>query len=244
MRLPLLLAGLLLASPALADTTAVYAFPNDAAIVTVEIASGGNMRITVGGKVIEEARQKLPTAQQGDVDRYGLIVRDGEGYVVQPGRDGSLVVARQGDMDRAIREILEERQNVPPSEDEPSGEPFVEQGTVTVGGRTGRAFYRDADRATPAVVVAADPDLAELAAAMQRQYSSRARGIGVVGLPRVTGPMRAALAQGAPIAMGGMQLRSVKHDPIPAARFALPQPPRTLDQLRAMVAPKKILELP
>lgn len=244
MRLPFLLAGLLCAPPALADTTAVYAFPNDAAIVTVEIASGGNLRITISGKVIEEARQKLPTAQQDDVGLYGLIVRDGEGYIVEPGQDGSLAVVRQGDMERAIREILEERQNVPPSDDESGGSPFVEQGTVTIGGRIGRAFYRGTDRATPAVVVTTDPDLAELAAAMQRQYSSRARGIGVIGLPNVSGPMRAALAQGAPIALGGMQLRSVKHDPIPSARFALPQPPRTFDQVRAMVAPKKILDLP
>lgn len=242
MRLLLGLAGLFLATPAFADTTAVYAYPGDTVILTVDIASNGDMRLSMSGKVVEEARPKLPAARQADLDKYGLIVRDGQAYVIQAGRSGELAVFRQDDMNRAIREAEERHLNVVPEveDDRPA---LVEQGIAVINGRTGRAYYR-ADSTTPMVVVSADPDLAELAAAMRRQFASREHGMGVIGLPNTTSPLRAALAQGAPISFAGLTLRSVRHDPIPAARFALPQAPLSLEEVRDFMVRRPIQRLP
>jgi len=238
MRLLLALAGLFLATPALADTIAVYTMPDGQMTMTVEIASSGELRVSMGGKMIEEMQRRHPEV---DVAQIGGIVRDGENYMLQPGPDGKVRVIRMTDAAAVMKEFMEGHlRDVPTPPDEVlEGPKLVEHGTATINGRIGKAFYVGDAKGVPVVVISTDPDLAELGAAMRRQFASSMQMLGSTGFPASGNFMDAALAQGAPLALSGMQLQTVRHDAIPAARFVLPAAPLPLDQVRTLMQPQQ-----
>lgn len=238
--LPALLA-LFLAAPAWADTTATYSAQGGMMTMTVEVATTGEMRVTMGGKMLEEMKAKAPAGI--DLDQFGAIVRDGENYMIQPGPDGKPVVFRMRDAAAVMKDFLEAQlADLPkPPADVADGPKLIARGTATINGRTGKAFYGSDGKGNPVAVISADPDLAELGAAMRRQFATSAQMMGSVGFPAIGGPMDAMLAQGAPLALGGMELQTVTHAAIPASRFILPAEPASLDQVREMMAPKKIV---
>jgi hypothetical protein len=98
---------------------------------------------------------------------------------------------------------------------------------------------KDKMLAAPAVVISHDPDLAQLGKAMSRQFSTSltmlTRMIG--STPGMVTQMDKLLQSGAPLLFGGMELKSVNHEPIDPSRFALPAQPETLDQIRTRMKP-------
>jgi len=238
MRLLSALIALLLATPALADTTATYSGQGGMMTMTVEIAATGEMRVTMGGKMLEEMKARAPAGM--DVDQLGGIVRDGESYMIQPGPDGKPMVIRMTDAAAVMKEYLDAHKGdfpTPPDEVLEGLKP-VEHGTATVNGRTGKAFYFGDEKGSPVAVISADPDLAELGAAMRRQFASSSQMMGSTGFPTMGIGMDAVLAQGAPIAFGGMELQAVKHDAISPGRFVLPAAPASRDQVRVLMQPR------
>jgi hypothetical protein len=234
MRGLLALIGLLFAAPALADTIAVYSANGGMMTMVVEIAANGDMRVSMGGTMFEEMKRKAPAGM--DVDQLGGIVRGGENYMIQPGPGRKPVVIRMADAAAVMKEYLDaHRGDMPTPPDDMAGPKLIERGTAKINGRTGKAFYIEEGEGMPLAVVSADPDLAELAGAMRRQFGTSTEMMVSVGLPAMGKSMDAVLAQGAPIAFAGMELQSVKHDPIPAARFVLPADPATRDQVRALM---------
>jgi len=237
MRLLLALTGLFLATPALADTIAVYSAQGGMMTMTVEIAADGDLRVTMGGEMIEAMKQKMPEL---DPTQIGGIVHDGENYMMQPGPDGKIVVIRMRDAAVVMKEFMDAHKAdlpVPPAE-ALQGPKLVERGTATINGRTGKAFYFEEGKGAPVTVVSADPDLAELGAAMRRQFATSMQMMGSTGFPMTGNSMDAVLAQGAPIAFAGMELQTVKHDAVSPARFTLPAEPASLDQVRILMQPR------
>ncbi|MEP9358900.1 hypothetical protein [Sphingomonas sp. KR3-1] len=241
--LPTLLA-LFLATPAWADTIATYSAQGGMMTMTVEIATTGEMRVTMGGKMLEQLKAKAPAGM--DLDQFGGIVRDGENYMLQPGPDGKVRVIRMRDAAAVMKEFMAAHMAdfSKPPEDAMQGPKLVARGTATINGRTGKAFYgADAKASTkvlPVAVISTDPDLAKLGEAMRRQFATSMQMMGSAGFPAMGSSMDAVLAQGAPLAFAGMELQTVRHDAIPPARFVLPAEPASLDQVRELMTPKKI----
>lgn len=238
MRWLLALIGSCLAVPALADTTAVYSHQGGMMTMTVEIASSGEIRVTMGGKMLEEMKKQLPAGME--LDQFGGIVRDGENYLIQPGSEGKPLVIRMRDAAAVMKEYLAtHREALPaPADSAVEGPKLVARGIATINGRTGRAFY-SVDGGQAVAVISADPDLAELGTAMRRQFATSVQMMGSIGFSATDGSMDAILAQGAPLSFGGMDLQTVKHDPIPAARFVLPAQPASLDQVRSLMTSRQ-----
>ena len=208
-----------IAGAAHADLTATYGPPGAAAMMTVKIAASGNTRsdIIPGG--------------------LALLTIGGEDYAIQL-RAAQPVVDRIADLKIVVAERVAA---IPPdvraniiAHMKPMK--FVERGTATVIGRTGRAYFLQKEDGTlsptPWLVISTDPALAPLAAATMRQFIlSRA----MMPIPEESDPFKEIgeiLKTGAPIVMTGLELQSLSDAPIPAADFALPAQPETLDQLR------------
>ncbi len=219
--------ALLIAAPVQADTTAVYKSPKLGAEMTIEIASNGDVRGSVGGR--------------GDY----ILTLDGKGYLVFF-TDKGVVVDRVDDAATAmtdyIREKMPQLAKMPGIDGPggPDGPKYVAGGVLTVNGRAGTTWYLQwgaAQRADsePEIVISNDPALAELGRAMARQFEMSTRTLGqMLGHKdgRMSG-MNDVLRTGAPLRVAGMDLVSVTAAPIAADRFKLPAEPETLEQVRA-----------
>ena len=217
----------LLALPAVAhaDITAVYGAPNaPQPFMTLEIAANGDVHGTMlGGKTT-------------------FIVHAGHSFVIQKMPDDSLVVSRVEDVGTVMAERMaklapEMREQVAKHASEMA---IVANGTQTINGRTGDAFFmklpdgKTSDQ--PWAVISHDPQLAPLGTAMAGQFEMSMKLMQSVIPPAAFQPMLDVLHKGAPVLMAGMTLQSVTDTPIPASEFVLPAAPQTLDQVRARMA--------
>lgn len=219
---------LLVATSAWADTTATYKAPQGAQM-TVEVASNGNMRITIGGN-----------------GTYTLSA-DGEDYMVFYDASGPVVV-RMSDMIAVLTDYMQK--NMPDlakareaPQDGPSPFTYFKGGQMVIGGRAGTVWYMKfgGDRIPPdrfgansRIVMSADPELAELGAGIVRQIeSSMKMSSPMFGNHNPMGGILEVMKTGAPLLWNGMELTSVSRTPIPADRFALPAKPQTREQVRA-----------
>lgn len=209
------------ATPALADMTANYIGPNGAMTMKIEVASNGDMR-----------------GQTGAPNAY-FITRDGHGYMIQATFDGPAVM-RVEDMATVMAEQMKKMMpNMPPpnGKDAPSFA-LAKGGEVTIRGRKGIAYYMGVAKdgkpiGDPIVVISTDPDLAPIGVAMASQFNMSVAMMGqVLGDASPWKGMQDVLKTGAPIVFTGLQLATVNHDLIPAARFVLPAEPLKIDDVR------------
>ena len=209
------------ATPALADMTANYIGPNGAMTMKIEVASNGDMR-----------------GQTGAPNAY-FITRDGHGYMIQATFDGPAVM-RVEDMATVVAEQMKKMMpNMPPpnGKDAPSFA-LAKGGEVTIRGRKGIAYYMGVAKdgkpiGDPIVVISTDPDLAPIGVAMASQFNMSVAMMGqVLGDASPWKGMQDVLKTGAPIVFTGLQLATVNHDLIPAARFVLPAEPLKIDDVR------------
>ena len=215
-------------SPALADLTAKYAKPGTAFMMTVEIASNGDLR--------------------GDAGQPGqsFLTRDGHDYFLKATPTGTAVM-RIEDMGTVIAEqmakldpqLRAQMQRYAPVIK------LVEKGTMMINGRIGAAYFMQADNGTlaptPWVVISKDPALASLGSAMAHQFA-----MSFATMPATAGTARSAnmlavLMTGTPISFAGVELQSVDLAPIPTSHFDLPAKPKSLDEVRQLMtsAPPK-----
>jgi hypothetical protein len=212
------------ASPALADLRAKYAKPGTSFVMTVEIASNGDMR--------------------GDAGQPGasFVTRDGHGYYLKTTPAGTAVM-RVEDMGAVMSEQMakldpkfraEMQQHAPVVK-------LVEKGTMTINGRSGTAYFMQADNgslsSTPWAVISKDPELSPLGSVMARQFEM---SMATMSATMGTAPfanMLAVLKTGAPISFAGADLQSVDSSPIPASHFELPAKPESLDRVRQLMSP-------
>ncbi|WP_294269725.1 hypothetical protein [uncultured Sphingomonas sp.] len=215
------IALLAFATPALADMTANYIGPNGAMTMKIEVASNGDMR-----------------GQTGAPNAY-FITRDGHGYMIQATFDGPAVM-RVEDMATVMAEQMKKMMpNMPPpnGKDAPSFA-LAKGGEVTIRGRKGIAYYMGVAKdgkpiGDPIVVISTDPDLAPIGVAMASQFNMSVAMMGqVLGDASPWKGMQDVLKTGAPIVFTGLQLATVNHDLIPAARFVLPAEPLKIDDVR------------
>lgn len=229
----LILASALMASilPARADTIAVYASRSDdfAMTMTVEIADSGEARVEIGGPILE----KMPKG----VAIYGIF-RDGEDFMVNETPEGvSVIRTKDAMMLMAERQAMTKGQPGVGDKDAPAPQ-LVARGEMIVNGRTGTAFYQRGDEKAgePMLVVSHDPMLSQLGREMARRFGKSAGGMKSMGFHVFGDSMLKALDGGTPLAFGGLtELQSVRHDPVPASRFALPAPPKTLEEIRQIM---------
>lgn len=222
MRLSLLCtaAAAALAAPADADVTATYK-PAVAGLdmrMRVEIASNGDLR----------ADMNFPS--------LFLIRRGGRTYFIQSLPSGPLVA----DFDDLVAVMQEEMKRMDPQVCEtirsaPPPAKLVDQGPVTIAGRSGEAYGSEGrpPGSRPVLVLSRDPALAPLGAAIAAQFRASAALLGDCG-PGVPmfGQMQDLLDAGTPLQFAGMELEKVETGPVDPARFALPAPPATRDQVR------------
>ena len=116
------------ATPASADTTAVYRSAKFGGEMTIEIASNGNLRGTMGGR--------------GD---YVLTI-GGEGYFVFFTAKG-VVVDRASDIAGALGDYVREKMPEFGKFPDFEGPTLVEGGKMTVRGRAGTIWYTSIDGA-------------------------------------------------------------------------------------------------
>lgn len=211
-------------SPALADITAKYAKPGTAFMMTVEIASNGDVR--------------------GDAGQPGqsFLTREGHGYFLKATPTGTAVM-RVEDMGAVMAEQMAKldpqfrtqmQQHAPVIK-------LIEKGTMTINGRTGAAYFMQADNGTlspmPWAVISKDPAFAALGSAMAHQFEM---SMATMSASMGTAPfvnMLTVLKTGAPILFAGAELQSVDLTPIPAAHFELPAKPESLDKVRQLMTP-------
>lgn len=225
------------ASPALADTTAVYTAGHDdfAMTMTVEIADNGDVRSQMSGPILE----KMPKG----VAIYS-ITRGGEDFMINETPEG-VSVFRMSDAMMVMAEHwakADQRSGATGENTEALDMELVARGEQTVNGRSGTAYYlrSEGKTAEPVLVISRDPALAQLGRVMARQFGRSTGGMQVMGFPvKSSDSMLKALNEGAPLMFGRMaKLQSVRHDPVPESRFVLPAQPRTLDEVRALMTRK------
>lgn len=213
-----------LATPALADMTAIY-------------------RVSGSTKASENVLMKLETAANGDIhgdmligaDGTTFVMRAGETYLIQPGRKGAVV--RVDDLTKVVAEHAEWIDPLvrATAEKLKSGK-LVERGIVKVNGRTGTAYfwqYGDGQfSADPRLVISDDPALAPLTRAVSIQFGIETLMMGEMKESGAFKSMADLLNRGAPLKYGPAELQSVSNDPIPPERFGLPSQPISIDKLR------------
>ncbi len=210
------------AGPAFADMTAHYVGPNDTRMLTIEIATEGDLRMTFGE----------------DPDYF--LTRAGRDYFVKTSAAGPTVM-RQEDIATAMIEQVKRKVRQSPHKSEMAAR-LVEHGPVSIRKRKGVAYVlvREGKRGAddePFLVVSDDPDLAQLAAAMRRQFDTGFRTLhGIFGVDSPWAVMEGMLDKGAPLVFLGMQLDTIDRARIPASHFVLPASPITLDAVRRDLA--------
>lgn len=230
-RMILALSLTVFALPARADTTAVYTVGHDdlAMTMTIEIADTGEVRVQMGGPMLE----KMPKG----VAIYG-ISRDGDDFTINETPEGTSVIRMSDAMTVMAEHWAKAKQEFGIGDAHIPDVELVSRGEQTVNGRAGTAFYKRNDGKTeePMLVVSQDPALAQLGREMARRFAKSAGGMQAMGIPVLGDSMLKALNGGAPLAFAGLaKLQSVRHDPVPVARFVLPAQPKTLDETRALM---------
>jgi hypothetical protein len=253
MRRPLLLAvlaGSLLASPALADVTVRYraVLPANAPAnvrqapptMTISADDAGQARweMAAPGTPAEGARQPS----------IALIAREGVGYFAMNGpQPGMQIVGRideafalgaqfaapilQGPAQAIVTQVTSQRVEITPV------------GPETVSGIQGN-LYRivlvNGETRSPPIemVVATDPRLAPIGREFVRMVESlRPTVLAVVhSEPQLFAALRGMVGLGAPLRIGNeMRIVSVSTDDVPDSRFALPGPVMSREQLQMMM---------
>lgn len=226
------------ANPALADTTAVYVVGHGdfAMTMTVEIADNGDVRSQMSGPIIEQ----MPKG----VAIYS-ITRGGEDFMINETPEGVSVFRMSDAMTVMAEGSAKAREQIGAPNDEADADApdmaLVARGEQTVNGRTGTAYYlRSEKKGEPVLVISRDPALAQLGRTMARQFGQSITGMQSMGVSaKPSDSMLKAMNEGAPLLFAGMaKLQTVRHDPVPAARFVLPAEPKTLDEVRALMTRK------
>ncbi|WP_447727712.1 hypothetical protein [Sphingomonas koreensis] len=225
------------ASPVRADTTAVYIAGADdlAMTTTIEVADNGDARSQMSGPLFD----KLPKG----VALY-TITTGGEDFIINEASEGISVIRLSDAMAVMAEHWAEANKQSGATEvdAEASDMALVARGEQTVNGRSGTAYYlRSGGKSSePMLVISRDPALAQLGRFMARQFGKSIDGMQAMGVPgKPSDSMLKALNEGAPLVFAGVaKLQSVQHNPIPAARFVLPAPPKTLDETRALMTRK------
>lgn len=173
-----------------------------------------------------------------------FVTRSGHGFIVQTTPTGTLVTRVED-----VAAIMAEQWAAlsPPADlaDELPALSLVEKGTVTINGRAGKAYFGKGGDGKlspqPVVVISGDPLLAPLGKAMATQFAMSgvmmAQTLGRV--PAFAKEMQRILETGAPLLFAGAELKSVETFPIDSARFELPTPPETAEEVRARLLPTK-----
>jgi len=213
-----------LAAPAFADTTAIYQTPTKTFVMTVEIASNGDLRSDVAGKP----------------GTYALT-RNGEGYMVISTAQG-VVVDRVEDLGAALKIVAEKRlspsllammKTVGPNLAKMHLR-LVKGDDVTIQGRKGTPYYFRGPPPPgfpPAIIICSDPELAPIGVAMARQIAmSDSFQMFEPGNP-FSLAVKATLKTGAPLEFAGAELTMVSHDPISLSRFELPAAPESREAI-------------
>jgi hypothetical protein len=217
MRSFVLLASLAFASAAYADTTAIYGNAAAKFIMTVKIASNGDIRGEVPGRT------------------YYFV--GGKDYFADR-TDTGVALMRLEDMARVMAEQFAKQSaklGIPSFNPPPLT--LVRRGTVSINKWSGDAYYMQAANgqvsARPVAVISHDTSLTELGKAMKRQYEKSEMMTGQVAPGHVpTSNMDQVLNSGAPISFAGAELQSVSFDPIPKDEFILPARPAPIDEVR------------
>ncbi len=206
------------AGPALADMTAHYVGSDDSRMITIEIATEGDYRVTIG-----------------DHSHY-FLTRAGRGYLVETNAAGPKVMRQE---DIATVMIEQVKPNVRPSPHKSEADArLVARGPVSIRGRKGVAYGLIFDGNSggddePYLVVSDDPALAPLAAVMRKQFAASIGTMhGIFGAENPWAFMEGMLDKGAPLVFLGMTLDTIDHARIPASRFVLPASPISLDAVR------------
>lgn len=222
---PSVLALVLLATPALADITAVYQVQHGAAKMTIEVADDGDVRSDMN------ARGGSYFLRTGSQDYTIIATPSGP------------VADRQADLIAATVAValerdphLKERMRAMPRQ-LAGRQFFVEGGTVSINGRPGSAYILNptppSTESGTIAVISHDSSLAPLGPALAQQFAGSEQAmVATAGyLPPELDQLNRILKSGGPLAFAGMALTEVSHVPIPAARFQLPGPPESLGQI-------------
>jgi len=193
---------LIFAPPAFADTTAIYQTPTKTFMLTVEIASNGDLRSDLAGKP----------------GTYALT-RKGEGYMVISTAQG-VVVDRVEDLGAALKIVAEKRlspsllammKTIGPNLAKAHLQ-LVKGGDLTIQGRTGTPYYFQGPPPPgfpPAIVISSDPELAPIGVAMARQIAmSDSFQLFEPGNP-FSLAVEATLKTGAPLEFAGAELTTI-----------------------------------
>lgn len=215
------------ASPAMAD-------------VTLRYGPGGDGRQSLVVEADEQGRIRA-TGSNGQV----MIIRDGDIFLVPPGGDGTVVVARLDDFLVVGNELF--NRLLSPAGPAPSGYTVAARGAETVGTRRGD-LYLVAPQGIPTrednrgleVVVSTDPALAEAGRASAQIFGALARVMAApflgIEAPEFRARVGEVLAQGAVLRFDRQfVLESVADGPVAASRFELPAAPLSREALRAQL---------
>jgi hypothetical protein len=212
----------ILAGPALADTTAVYEARNGAFKMTIEIAANGDVRGDVAAK---------PGSY--------FVTRNGEDFVVLATPQG-VVVDRTADLAQVTAKVAIEKTpelaklGGTVSRDLSTTNFFVAGPPVSINGRPGTPYYFRMGYGKvdlpPVAVISTDPALAPIGRMMARSFEmSEHMSSSMFGAaaPPFETELDQILTTGAPLAFAGAQLVSVDNAPIAPSRFELPAPPES-----------------
>jgi len=226
------------ATPALADTTAVYVSPAGNVTSTIEIATNGDFRSDIAGE---------PSAY--------LLSLSGHGFMITPTPKGP-VVDRIEDVKPALVALFEKRgppdfeartKKMESGADTGMPMTLVPGDDIIVQGRKGTPYYTarrspetpdhisgnpPPNGSPPVIVISKDPELAQLGIAMARQFQlmNSTAPWSVVG-PFIIRRAEDILKTGAPLDIYDSELTTVSHDPIPPSRFKLPAEPESREDL-------------
>ena len=206
------------AGPAFADMTAHYVGSDDSSMMTIEIATEGDYRVTLGD------------------DSHYFLTKVGRDYLVKTNAAGPTVM-RQEDIATVMIEQVKPNVRRSPHKSEADAR-LVARGPVSIRGRKGVAYGLIFDGKSggddePYLVVSDDPTLAPLAAAMRKQFAASIGTMhGIFGADSPWAFLEGMLNKGAPLVFLGMTLDTIDHARIPASRFVLPASPISLDAVR------------
>lgn len=216
----LLLAGL--PAAARADMKATYLQPRRFDTVTVEVAGNGDTRLQFSGQI------------------WRLQIVGGENYVIYEGPQGVRVV-RLAD----LQQLFVERRPALPNPPILAGLRLVQRGTASFAGHRGAAFFflepGSAEPVSiPMLVVSTDPALAPLGRpiALQMDFAILSYRLAGAPIPPIFIAVREALGTGTPLSFFTLDLQSIERTAIDPARFRLPAPPVTMEELRAGGVPR------